>query len=130
MARGDFFAKLEGGEQLRSRLAMVRRQFVDEMRRAIPEEAQQAMVDAQKGVPVASGKLRSSAVVSSEETARGVRAAAAYEDEKAAAVHEGIHWRRKFKGTAGFKWLEKSFEAFAPKSIERLAARLRRLTGG
>lgn len=133
MAAGiDVLMKVEGGEQLRRALKRQEQRFIDEMAKAIPEEAAALMASANATAPRKSGALVASAVVSSAlQPKRGsVKAAAAYTDEKAAAVHEGVHWGAHIENTRGFKWFERALNRFEPGFLERIAARLKRLVGG
>lgn len=129
MARGNIVMKLEGGEQLRKALRAKEREFLAEMSAALPEEGQKLMSAAAAAAPRDSGELAGSAAVSSALTKKGtrVRVAAAFLDEKAAAVHEGVHWGHHIEGTRGFKWYERIFNAFEGGFVERIAAKLRRL---
>ena len=122
--------KLEGGEQLRRALLKKQGEFLEEMARALPEEANALASAAQATVPRASGELASSQVVTSDVKPGRVKAVVAYTDEKAAAVHEGVHGRTHHQDTRGFKWFEKVLHAFEGGFAERIAARLRRIVGG
>lgn len=124
--------EVKGLEQLKRELRKQKRAFFQEMAAALPVEAEKLMSQANTAAPRASGELVSSANVSVvlQESKGRVRVAAAYLDEKAAAVHEGVHWGGKVEGTRGFKWYERAFNAFEVGFIERIAQRLRRLTGG
>lgn len=127
-ARVEVLSTIEGGEELRRALRKVREEFMAECRQAIPEEAQALMAQAQAAAPRGSGTLAASAEVS--KTKGGMKAAAAFLDEKAAAVHEGIHWGHRIEGTQGFKWYERILAGFEAGFVSRMAARLRRLVGG
>jgi len=132
MARIDVFMKLEGAKELKRALRKQEKLFFAEMAQALPEEGQTLMSSANAAAPTKSGALKASAQVSSvvQEKRGRVRVAAAYVDEKAAAVHEGIHWGAKVEGTKGFKWYERALNGFEAGFVERIAARLRRLVGG
>lgn len=120
--------KIEGGEKLMAALNKKKDEFLQAMVDEIPNEANQLLAAAQVGVPSKSGTLAASAVVSTEVTKTRVESAVAYTDPKAAAVHEGIHWRHKFN-TAHRKWFERAFHAFESGFIERVAEKLRKLVG-
>ena len=132
MARGNIVMKLEGGEELRKALKAKEREFLDEMAAALPEEGQRLMGAAVAAAPRASGELASSASVTTARTRKGsrIRVAAAFLDDKAAAVHEGVHWNHHIEGTRGFKWYERVFNAFEGGFVERIGARLKRLVSG
>lgn len=129
MGRGNIVMKLEGGEQLRKALRAKEREFLEEMAAALPEEGQKLMSAAAAAAPRDSGELAGSASVTSALTKKGtrVKVAAAFLDEKAAAVHEGVHWGHHIEGTRGFKWYERILNGFEGGFIERIATRLRRL---
>jgi hypothetical protein len=133
MGKGiDVLMAMEGGAELRRALKKHEAEFLREMAEALPNEAQQLMAAANSLAPRASGALASSASVSSvvQEKRGRVRAVAAYTDEKAAAVHEGVHWGERIEGTRGFKWLERALNAFEGGFAQRIAERLKRLVGG
>jgi len=123
-----FFANVKGGEELRKALTKNMGKFEEAMDTILPEEARELMNAAQTRVPRESGELASTATVSSEKTRGGTKAVAAYTDEKAAAVHEGVHHGHKVHGTKGFKWFERtlnSFEgSFAQSVVEKLKSKL------
>lgn len=127
--RANIFLEVEGGEQLRRALKGKERQFLEEMAAALPEEGQKLMSAAVAAAPRLSGELASSSSVTSAKAKRGsrVKVAAAFLSEKAAAVHEGVHWGRHIKGTRGFKWYERVLNAFEGGFVERIASRLRKL---
>lgn len=124
--------EVKGLEQLKRELRKQKRAFFQKMAAALPVEAERLMAQANTAAPRASGELVGSANVSVvlQENKGRVRVAAAYLDEKAAAVHEGVHWGGYVEGTRGFKWYERAFNVFEIGFIERIAQRLRRLTGG
>lgn len=133
MAKGiDVVMRIEGGAELRRALKKHEAAFLREMAVALPVEAQQLMDTGNALAPRASGTLASSASVSSvvQEKRGRVRAVAAYTDEKAAAVHEGVHWGERIEGTRGFKFFERALNAFEGGFAQRIAARLKRLVGG
>jgi hypothetical protein len=124
----DLF-KIEGLDQLKRQLKKMKRQMFEEMKTALAEEAARLHGAAETQTPAASGELlmslqRSSAV---SPTKGSVQHVVAYTDEKAAAVHEGIHWGHKVEGTAGFKWFERTFNAFHPAAAQRIVGRLKSL---
>lgn len=119
--------QVKGVEELIRKLRWHKRAFIGELAQALPEEAKRLEAAAQQGVPRASGRLASSVAVVSEVQSNAVHVAVGYTDPKAAAVHEGIHWRRRVKDVHGFKWLERALNAFEQGFAERIAARLRRL---
>lgn len=124
---------LSGETELIRNLKKLRAQFSDEMRDALTEEAARLHGEAEAVTPAASGKLLSSLTTSSAtQPSKGRnRFAVAYLDEKAAAVHEGIHGGRHAKHeTAHFKWFEKVFNRFERGAVERITQRLRRLVSG
>lgn len=129
MGRGNIVMKVEGGEQLRKALQAKEREFLEEMAATLPEEGQKLMSAAAAAAPRASGELAGSASVTMAKTRKGsrIRVAAAFLDEKAAAVHEGVHWGHHIEGTRGFKWYERVFHSFEGGFVERIAAKLRRL---
>lgn len=131
-AKGHVVMYLHGDEALKRQLRRQQQRFFEEMARALPEEAQALIGQANPAAPASSGALAaSSSVTVVEQQRRGrVRAAAAYLDEKAAAVHEGVHWGRFHPGTRGFKWLERVFGGFGAGALQRIALRLSRLVGG
>lgn len=124
--------KLEGGEQLRRALKKKEKEFLRELATALPAEGQALMTSANAAAPRVRGELAGSSSVTSvvQEQKGRVRVAAAYLDEKAAAVHEGVHWGQKVEGTSGFKWYERALNAFEGGFVERIGARLKRLVGG
>lgn len=124
--------QLKGMEQLRRALKKQPERFIAEMARALPAEARALMGQANAAAPRVSGELAgSSSVTELVQVQKGrVRVAAAYLDEKAAAVHEGVHWGQHIEGTAGFKWFERALFAFEPGFGERIVARLKALTEG
>lgn len=124
---------LHGEKELMRALNRKRDQFLDVMRVGLQEEAARLLGAAESTTPTASGKLLTSLKLSSADqpTKGRVRFAVAYTDEKAAAVHEGVHWGQKVDHeTGGFKWFEKAFNAWEPGAVDRILARLRALTGG
>jgi hypothetical protein len=133
MASGlNVLMKVEGGDELRKALKKHEAAFLAEMAEALPVEAQALMAAANATAPRASGTLIASSSVSSvvQEKKGRVRAAAAYTDEKAAAVHEGLHWGVHIEGTRGFKWFERALNGFEGGFVDRIVSRLRRLVGG
>lgn len=122
--------KLVGWEDLRKKLRSMRGPFLNEMDAAFTAEAAALLTSANALAPKASGTLVSSSTTAKERKGDFVRVAVGYLDEKAPAVHEGIHWGRKSKHVGGRKWLERALTAFEPGFSERIAARLRRLVGG
>lgn len=131
MARTDFFMRVEGGEALRRALRRKSADFLKEMAEALPAEGQALMGSADALAPRKSGTLAGSSSVTTvvQEKKGRVRVAAAYLDEKAAAVHEGLHWNRRVEGTRGFKWFERALHAFEGGFLDRIAARLRKVVG-
>lgn len=127
-----FALEVRGLEELKRELRKQKRAFFEEMARALPEEGQSLMQQATAAAPKASGELAGSSLLSVEvkDSKGSVRVAAAFTDDKAAAVHEGVHWGGFVAGTRGFKFYERVFNAFEVGFIERIAQRLRRLTGG
>lgn len=131
MAGIDVLMKLEGAEQLRRELKRQEVRFFGEMAQALPEEAAALMAAANAEAPRATGTLAASSSVTKEidNSDRTVRVVAAYLDEKAAAVHEGIHWGEHFE-TRGMKWFERAKNGFERGVVERIGDRLRRIVGG
>lgn len=127
----DVILKMQGGRELLRKLRKLEPQFAEEMRRTLPAEGERLMDQANALAPVGSGELKASAAVGFEHEADGqghrTQVFAAYWDDKAAAVHEGIHWERKVEGTKGFKWYERAFNAFERGFVERVATQLRRI---
>lgn len=121
--------KIEGGEKLRRQLLKAQKQLAREMATFLPAEAQDLMSQANAQVPRLTGELAASATVTSDVKGLRVRAVAAYKDDKAAAVHEGIHGRRKIQGTKGFKWFERALQTWESGFYGRIAARLKSLIG-
>jgi hypothetical protein len=133
MARGiNVLMTVEGGDALKAALKKHQERFLAEMAEALPQEGQVLMTEANSSAPRASGALASSSSVTSvvQQSQGRVRVAAAYLDEKAAAVHEGVHWGQHIEGTKGFKWFEKAFHAFELGAMQRIVSRLKRLVGG
>jgi hypothetical protein len=132
MAGIDVLMKLEGAEKLRRELKRQEVRFFGEMARALPEEGEALMQAANAQAPRATGTLAASSSVTKEidNSDRTVRVMAAYLDEKAAAVHEGIHWGVKVEDTKGFKWFERAKNAFEAGVVGRIGDRLRRIVGG
>lgn len=133
MGKGiDVVMKLEGGDALRKALKKRPQEFLAEMDAALTEETARLRGAAESETPAASGTLLMSLTTSSaKQPAKGrLRFAVAYTDDKAAAVHEGVHWGKHFEGTRGFKWFERVFNAFEQGFVQRVADRLRRLVGG
>jgi hypothetical protein len=130
--RVNVLMSVEGGEALRKALTKKSAEVAREMAIALPAEGQTLMQTAGATVPRATGELAGSSSVTSSLTKKGqrVRVAAAYLDEKAAAVHEGLHWGKKIQGTKGFKWFQRAFDAYKSAAIGRIVERLRRLVGG
>jgi len=130
--RVNVLMSVEGGEALRKTLTKKSAEVAREMELALPQEGAALMAQANALAPRATGELVGSSSVTSAVTRKGakVAVAAAYLDEKAAAVHEGVHWGKKIQGTRGFKWFERALQGFQAGFIERIVARLRRLVGG
>lgn len=124
--------KLEGGAALRKALKKKEKEFFAEMQTALQGESARLHGAAESQTPAASGTLLMSLTTSSavQPTKGSVRYAVAYLDEKAAAVHEGVHWGHKVEGTGGFKWFEKALNSFEAGFVQRIGARLKRLVGG
>lgn len=124
--------QLKGMEKLRRALKKQPERFFAEMAMALPAEAQALMGQANGAAPRKSGELAgSSSVTSVVQVRKGrVRVAAAYLDEKAAAVHEGVHWGAHIEGTRGFKFFERALNAFEGGFASRIVARLKRIAGG
>lgn len=131
-AKVNVLMSVEGGDELRRALQRKAEEVARELAVALPQEGTALMAEANALAPRSSGELVSSSSVTTAVTGKGkkVRVAASYLDEKAAAVHEGVHWGKKIQGTRGFKWFERALNAFTPGFIERIVARLRRLVGG
>jgi hypothetical protein len=126
-----FKMKVKGDAELRKKLRGLQGAFLEEMATAIPAEAGRLLEAANATVPRQSGELAGSAVVSSERSKNRIAAAVAYTDDKAPAVHEGIHWGVRFgEKEPGFKWFEKAMRTFSVGFAERIAERLRKLVGG
>jgi hypothetical protein len=125
MATGSFIiGKVTGVNELGIKLRGLEKAWLSEMEAAIPTEAHALMASANALVPVASGTLKASALVTSQVVdGRKVEAVACYTDKKAAAVHEGIHWGIHFQGEPGFKWYERALSGFAQGFVDRMLAR-------
>lgn len=121
-----------GGAELKKELRKVKALFLAEMEKAMAEEASRLMAAAADATPTASGTLLMSLTASSsaQPTKGRVRFAVAYLDEKAAAVHEGIHWAKKRGETLGFKWYERTLNKFETGFVERITGKLKTLVGG
>lgn len=133
MASVDVISQVEGADELRRNLRKFEKRFLEEMEQVLPREVETLMTQARHEAPARSGELRASASITSDmKPKRGrFRVVGAYLDEKAAAVHEGIHWGKKVEGgTKGMKWFERVANAWAPESAKRVVARLRALVGG
>lgn len=121
---------LKGQAELFRALRKVEGKFLDELEKALPDEAERLMGDANALAPSVSGTLLASASVSSSTNAKRtkIKAVAAYLDEKAAAVHEGIHWGRKTKKQQrGFKWFERAINGALSGTASRIVSRLKAL---
>jgi hypothetical protein len=141
MAGNYIRIKIVGEEELRAKLFGKAREFVDEMKRAIPEESNQLASRANQLAPVGdpgepkkkgqpSGHMKDTLRVFIDLRSRfGVRANLAYTSKYAAAVHEGLHWNKHFR-TAGMKWFERALMEFGAGFMGRINDRLKRLVGG
>lgn len=129
---GNVLMQLEGEKELRKAIKRQERAFLEEMAAALPDEGEKLMAIADAAAPRMTGELASSSSVTSVvQPSKGrVKVAAAYLDEKAAAVHEGVHGGRHVEGTRGFKFFEHAFNSFEAGFVQRIAARLKRLVGG
>jgi len=125
MARVNILMSLEGADELKRKLRKLEPQFLDAMKQELPREGESLRSAAQSLAPVAGGELRSSAVVATKVSKTRVAVLVGYTDEKAAAVHEGIHWGRFHPGTKGYKWLERALNTFAAGFTNRIAGVLR-----
>lgn len=139
MAGNYIKVKVLGEEELRRRLFGKERDFIEEMKRVIPEEAgdlgQAANALAPVGVHEVNVKGDGKRVRSRQhlrDTLRvtidgrrphSVLANVAYTAKYAAAVHEGLHWGKHFQ-TKGMKWFERALLPRAQGFIERVNARL------
>lgn len=123
---------IKGMAQLRRAVKKQPARFLAEMAVALPAEAQTLMAQATAVAPRSSGELAASASVTSVVQARKgrVRVAAAYLDDKAAAVHEGVHWGAHVEGTRGFKFFERTLNSFEGGFASRIVSRLKRLVRG
>lgn len=128
----DIFLKIEGGAALKRELRKLAKQFLAVMHDELQAQGNALMASANAAAPRASGTLAASSLVTSvlQEKKGRARVAVAYLDEKAAAVHEGVHWGAHIEGTRGFKFFEKSFNAMEPQMIDAIAKRLRAVIGG
>lgn len=126
----NVLASIEGGEELRRALKKHEARFLEVMREALPEEAEKVKSVATVEAPRGTGTLASSAALVKSNGRTKVRVAVGFLDEKAAAVHEGIHWGHFVEGTTGFKWFEKAFARMQGGILERIVQRLRRIAGG
>lgn len=123
-----FWAKVEGGDELRRALRAVPGRFVKELESALPEEGRRLEVAANAQAPRLTGQLIASSSVTQQSSDEHVDVAVAYLDSKAAAVHEGVHHGKRVRGLRSFKWFERTLHLFEAGFVERIAARLRRLT--
>lgn len=121
----DFLMTMHGGAELRRKLRKMEDDFLKGMKPLIVEETAKVMREANAAAPSVSGTLIGSAMVVVKSGKTRTRGAATYQDEKAAAVHEGVHWNRHVKGTRGFKWLERTFNSFLPGAMMRIEEKLR-----
>lgn len=128
----DALMKVEGGAALKRALKRQEKAFLRELAGALPDEGETLMQNANAAAPRGTGELVGSSSVTTvvQEKKGRVRVAAAYKDEKAPAVHEGVHWGEKVEGTKGFKWFERALNSFEPGFVQRIGARLKRLVGG
>jgi hypothetical protein len=125
----NILMKVEGGEELRRRLLKFQKQMIDAMERELPAEGRKLEAASNALAPRASGELKASSSVTDHVNAKRtkVRVAVAYLLERAAAVHEGVHWGQKVKGTRGFKWMERATNAWKPEAVSRIVEALRRV---
>jgi hypothetical protein len=132
MASVDVILSIEGGNELVKALKKKPREFLALLAQRLPAEGQALMNAANAAAPRRTGTLAGSSVVTSvvQEAKGVVRVAAAYTDEKAAAVHEGVHWGEHVEGTNGFKWFERATSKFEQGFVDRVAQDLKQLTGG
>lgn len=132
MGSVDVIMSIEGGDELLKALRKKPREFLALLAQRLPIEGQALMSAANAAAPRRTGTLAASSLVTSvvQEAKGVVRVAAAYTDEKAAAVHEGLHWGEHIEGTPGFKWFEKATNSFEQGFVERVAQDLQKLTGG
>lgn len=125
--------EMEGGKELRKALLKLKEETFEALIRPVNAEAKKLLADSVFAAPSESGELVASAkVVASVNRKRGgIKAHALYEDDKAPAVHEGIHWNHKTKEpTQGFKWFERAFNEFEPGFYQRIIAVLRGVVNG
>lgn len=132
MSRVDVIMSIEGGGQLLKALRKKPKEFFALLAQRLPDEGENLAAAAAMAAPSVSGELASSASVTSvaQESKGVVRVAAAFLDEKAAAVHEGVHWGQHIEGTEGLKFFEKTANAFEQGFIERIGQNLKKLTEG
>lgn len=123
-------ASIEGGEELRKALKKHEARFLAEMRAALPDEGAKVMAVAQAEAPRGTGTLAASAAISKSNSRTKTRVAVGFLDEKAAAVHEGVHWGHFVEGTRGFKWFERAWLRMESGIVDRIVQRLRRIVGG
>lgn len=132
MAGVDLIMSIEGGADLLRSLRKKPREALALLAKVLPDEGENLMTAAAMAAPRGTGELAASASVTSlvQESKGVVRVAAAFTDEKAAAVHEGVHWGVHIEGTKGFKWYEHTTNAFAEGFVQRVAQDLKKLAGG
>lgn len=123
--------ELKGVSELQRALKAKEKEFLAELGDALPEEGEALMTAANAVAPSETGEMIASSSVTTEVKRGSVQVAAAYLDEKAAAVHEGFHGGKDVDGTLpGEKWFEQTLNSFEPGFEQRIAARLKRVTGG
>jgi hypothetical protein len=120
--------KFEGGEELRRALKGIERKFLDTMAKAIDEEAHKVMAAGIASAPKLSGELASATNVVVSRSRGQVQGAASFLKDRAAAVHEGVHWGRKIP-TKGFHWFANAALDWEPAAAKRIVQRLQDITG-
>lgn len=121
---------VRGLEQLSRGAARIERQLKAQLEKELIKEGKSLLDQANAVAPTETGEMVASSSVTSEVREGKVSVAAAYLDEKAAAVHEGFHGGKDSEGVLpGEKWFEKTLNGFAPGFEERVAAGLKREVG-
>lgn len=121
--------RIEGGPELIKALKKIAPEFLRVATEAIQREGVTIESAAQLTVPRGTGALAASCVVSHQTGAKRSSTAVAYTLDRAAAVHEGVHWGHHHQ-TKGMKWFERAFYALKPQALARIVADLKRLVGG
>jgi len=118
----------KGGPELRRALQGMEKKFLREMGKALEDEAQTIMQLGVRDAPEDTGDLAAGTDVQVTRRRGGIEGAASFTRERAAAVHEAVHWGRKVEGTEGFHWYGEAAADWEPKAQQRIVQRLQALT--